>query len=70
VTDRVDPVVPDAAAADDDTPLLTPPRTRGGRRRATTPPPPGSDPTPAPEPPRISPRENDQRMLDDVPPHY
>ena len=60
----------DPDAPDDDTPVLPDPPRRGGRRRATTPPPPGSDPHPAPEPPRISPRDNDERMRQDVPPHY
>lgn len=66
MTERVEP----DPAADDDAPPPTARLKRGGRRRATTPPPEGSDPNPAPEPPRISPRDNDRRMLDDVPPHY
>jgi hypothetical protein len=44
------------------------PKRRG--RRATTPPPAGSDPHPAPEPPRTSGTENDERMRQDKPPHY
>lgn len=40
------------------------------RRRVTTPPPEGSDPTPAPEPPRGTGTENDERLKADKPPHY
>jgi hypothetical protein len=40
------------------------------RRRVTTPPAVGSDPTPAPEPPRHPRNENDERMRADKPPHY
>jgi hypothetical protein len=38
--------------------------------RVTTDPPLGSDPTPAPEPPRGSSTENDARLRADKPPHY
>ena len=44
-------------------------RRRPGRR-ARTAPPPGSDPTPAPEPPRHASTENDSRLRTDKPPHY
>jgi hypothetical protein len=40
------------------------------RRRVTTDPPPGTDPAPAPEPPRHIRGENDERMRIDKPPHY
>jgi hypothetical protein len=36
----------------------------------TTEPPPGSDPNPAPEPPRHAKTENDERMRREKPPHY
>ena len=38
--------------------------------RVTTEPPVGSDPNPAPEPPRGSSTENDARLRADKPPHY
>ena len=40
------------------------------RRRVTTQPVPGSDPAPAPEPPRHGDGENDQRLLRERPPHW
>ncbi|WP_065961896.1 hypothetical protein [Curtobacterium sp. UCD-KPL2560] len=40
------------------------------RRRVTTQPVPGSDPAPAPEPPRHRAGENDDQLLRDVPPHW
>jgi hypothetical protein len=43
---------------------------RPKRRRVTTEPVPGSDPNPAPEPPRTSGRENDERLKADKPPHW
>lgn len=39
-------------------------------RRVTTAPVPGSDPAPAPEPPRHDRGENDARLLGDRPPHW
>jgi hypothetical protein len=45
-------------------------RPRGKRRRVTTEPVPGSDPNPAPEPPRGSGTENDERLKADKPPHW
>jgi hypothetical protein len=44
-------------------------RRRGGRRVSTDPVP-GSDPAPAPEPPRHASGENDRQLRDDVPPHW
>jgi len=44
-------------------------RRRGGRR-VTTDPVPGSDPAPAPPPPREPNGENDRQLRDDVPPHW
>lgn len=46
------------------------PAPRPGPRRVTTEPVPGSDPNPAPEPPRHAPDENDERLRDDKPPHW
>jgi hypothetical protein len=47
------------------------PRPRGRhRRRVTTSPPEGSDPTPAPEPPRHASTENDAQLRRDKPPHW
>jgi hypothetical protein len=43
---------------------------RPKRRRVTTEPVPGSDPNPAPEPPRGSGTENDARLKADKPPHW
>ena len=43
---------------------------RAKRRRVTTAPPPGSDPNPAPEPPRSTGSENDARLKADKPPHW
>jgi len=62
--------VPEAAGrgSDVDDASTSSPRRRG--RRVTTPPPAGSDPTPAPEPPRHSSTENDARMRAEKPPHY
>ena len=40
------------------------------RRRVTTQPVPGSDPAPAPEPPRHRAGENDDQLRRDVPPHW
>jgi len=40
------------------------------RRRVVTPPPSGSDPNPAPEPPRHASTENDDRLKRDKPPHW
>lgn len=40
------------------------------RRRVTTEPVPGSDPNPAPEPPRHREGENDAELRRDVPPHW
>ncbi|WP_148050093.1 hypothetical protein [Frigoribacterium sp. PhB107] len=45
-------------------------RRRGGGRRVSTDPVPGSDPAPAPEPPRHASGENDRQLRDDVPPHW
>jgi len=39
-------------------------------RRVTTEPPAGSDPNPAPEPPRSTGTENDARLKADKPPHW
>ena len=47
-----------------------PPSTPRRRRRARTEPPPGSDPHPAPEPPRHASTDNDARLRGDKPPHY
>jgi len=46
------------------------PEPRRKHRRVTTEPVPGSDPSPAPEPPRTSGTENDDRLKRDVPPHW
>lgn len=46
------------------------PAGRGKHRRVTTEPPAGSDPTPAPEPPRHASTENDERLKGDKPPHW
>jgi hypothetical protein len=43
---------------------------RRKNRRVTTQPVPGSDPNPAPEPPRHAPGENDEQLKRDVPPHW
>ena len=43
---------------------------RPGGRRVVTDPVPGSDPAPAPEPPRHSSGENDRQLREDVPPHW
>jgi len=43
---------------------------RGKHRRVTTEPPAGSDPAPAPEPPRHASTENDEQLKRDVPPHW
>jgi len=43
---------------------------RPKRRRVTTEPPAGSDPNPAPEPPRGTGTENDERLKADKPPHW
>ena len=43
---------------------------RGKHRRVTTEPPPGSDPAPAPEPPRHASTENDDQLKRDKPPHW
>jgi hypothetical protein len=40
------------------------------RRRVTTDPPAGSDPAPAPEPPRHASTENDEQLKRDKPPHW
>lgn len=62
----------DAADADGIRPETdaTPAPARRRNRRVTTPPPPGSDPTPAPEPPRLPRGDNDERMRREKPPHY
>ncbi|WP_133738417.1 hypothetical protein [Frigoribacterium sp. PhB116] len=59
-----DPAVVEAIAS---APLVV--RRRGGRRVSTEPVP-GSDPAPAPEPPRHASGENDRQLRDDVPPHW
>lgn len=46
------------------------PQPRIPRRRASTKPPPGSDPNPAPEPPRHTGTENDAQLRRDKPPHW
>ena len=46
------------------------PTGRGKHRRVTTEPPAGSDPAPAPEPPRHASTENDERLKGDKPPHW
>jgi len=46
------------------------PAPRRKHRRVTTEPVPGSDPSPQPEPPRTSGTENDDRLKQDVPPHW
>lgn len=54
-------------------PNPAPERTGGSvrrSRRVTTQPVPGSDPSPAPEPPRHDRGENDARLLGDRPPHW
>ncbi|NIJ04966.1 hypothetical protein [Frigoribacterium faeni] len=61
--DPAGPVVETVASA----PLVV--RRRGGRRVSTDPVP-GSDPAPAPEPPRHSSGENDRQLRADVPPHW
>jgi hypothetical protein len=43
---------------------------RRPHRRVTTEPPPGSDPSPAPEPPRHGNTENDDRLKAETPPHW
>ena len=43
---------------------------RGKHRRVTTEVPAGSDPTPAPEPPRHASTENDEQLKRDIPPHW
>jgi len=43
---------------------------RRKHRRVTTEPVPGTDPNPAPEPPRGTGTENDARLKQDVPPHW
>ncbi|MBA8813658.1 hypothetical protein FB463_001907 [Frigoribacterium faeni] len=58
---------PGVVEAAEQRPLVV--RRRAGRR-VTTDPVPGSDPTPAPEPPRQGSGENDQRLRADVPPHW
>jgi hypothetical protein len=60
----LDPAVVEAAGS---APLVV--RRRGGRRVSTDPVP-GSDPAPAPEPPRHASGENDRQLRDDVPPHW
>ncbi|WP_209561459.1 hypothetical protein [Frigoribacterium sp. PvP032] len=63
------PSVDDPAVVDTVTPAPLVVRRRGGRRVSTDPVP-GSDPAPAPEPPRHSSGENDRQLRDDVPPHW
>ena len=46
------------------------PKPKRKSRRVTTPPPEGSDPSPAPEPPRSTGTENDDRLRADKPPHW
>ena len=46
------------------------PTGRGKHRRVTTEPPVGSDPAPAPEPPRHASTENDEQLKRDKPPHW
>ena len=46
------------------------PAGRGKHRRVTTDAPVGSDPAPAPEPPRHASTENDERLRSDKPPHW
>jgi hypothetical protein len=58
---------PDVVEAVAQRPLVV--RRRGGRRVSTDPVP-GSDPTPAPEPPRHASAENDAQLRADVPPHW
>jgi hypothetical protein len=60
----------EAVATGPDVAARPPRRSPRVRRRATTPPPDGTDPTPAPEPPRHPRNENDDRMRADKPPHY
>ncbi|MBF4580130.1 hypothetical protein [Frigoribacterium sp. VKM Ac-2530] len=60
----LDPAVVETAGP---APLVV--RRRGGRRVSTDPVP-GSDPAPAPEPPRHASGENDRQLRDDVPPHW
>jgi len=45
-------------------------QSRRKHRRVTTEPVPGTDPNPAPEPPRGTGTENDARLKQDVPPHW
>ncbi|TPW75600.1 hypothetical protein [Schumannella soli] len=60
----------DAREADGSGNASAPPVSARRRRRVTTAPPAGSDPHPAPEPPRGSGTENDARMRAEKPPHY
>jgi hypothetical protein len=53
-----------------DPPELAASGTRARHRRVTTDPPLGSDPKPAPEPPRHLATENDERLKQDKPPHW
>lgn len=64
------PVGPEATVSPDVATDRQPGGTTRRRRRVTTQPVPGSDPTPAPEPPRHRTGENDAQLLRDVPPHW
>ncbi|WP_213813622.1 hypothetical protein [Glaciihabitans sp. dw_435] len=59
-----------AAARDTAAGAPSEPPARRSRRRVTTQPVPGSDPNPAPEAPRHTLEENDDRLKAEKPPHY
>ena len=60
-------VEPDAGSPDV---TDAPARHRKKHARVRTDPVPGTDPNPAPEPPRSTGTENDARLKQDVPPHW
>lgn len=62
--------VGDALPEDQEKALAARPSRKHKHLRVTTEAPAGSDPTPAPEPPRGSSTENDARLRADKPPHY
>lgn len=68
--DAADPVPPVRPATDGPEAADRPGGTARPRRRVTTQPVPGSDPAPAPEPPRHRTGENDDQLRRDVPPHW
>lgn len=68
--DAAEPVPPVRPATDGPETADRPGGTARRRRRVTTQPVPGSDPAPAPEPPRHRAGENDDQLRRDVPPHW